>query len=165
LVETKEKTMKSFLFRLTCITFLACLQAAPSSAVQIKAGVCPVTAAAFALSANAPSAAVTVQPDESFFTHLHTEKAMANVTVSPGRAGPVVIAIQLETTDELPLQAKSVSVTLTNATASAEQAERTDDDQWQARMSAPSPGRWMLGLGISISDTDKVNIESPILIR
>jgi hypothetical protein len=90
---------------------------------------------------------------------------MANVTVSPGRAGPVVIAIQLETTDELPLQAKSVSVTLTNATASAEQAERTDDDQWQARMSAPSPGRWMLGLGISISDTDKVNIESPILIR
>jgi copper transport protein len=165
LVETKEKTMKSFLFRLTCITFLACLQAAPSRAVQIKAGVCPVTAAAFALSANAPSAAVTVQPDESFFTHLHTEKAMANVTVSPGRAGPVVIAIQLETTDELPLQAKSVSVTLTNATASAEQAERTDDDQWQARMSAPSPGRWMLGLGISISDTDKVNIESPILIR
>jgi hypothetical protein len=65
--------MKSFLFRLTCITFLACLQAAPSRAVQIKAGVCPVTAAAFALSANAPSAAVTVQPDESFFTHLHTE--------------------------------------------------------------------------------------------
>ena len=157
--------MKSFLFRLTCITFLACLQAAPSRAVQIKAGVCPVTAAAFALSANAPSAAVTVQPDESFFTHLHTEKAMANVTVSPGRAGPVVIAIQLETTDELPLQAKSVSVTLTNATASAEQAERTDDDQWQARMSAPSPGHWMLGLGISISDTDKVNIKSPILIR
>lgn len=111
--------MKSFLFRLTCITFLACLQAAPSRAVQIKVGVCPVTAA-FALSANAPSAAVTVQPDESVFTHLHTEKAMANVTVSPGRAGPVVIAIQLETTDELPLQAKSVSVTLTNATASAE---------------------------------------------
>jgi copper transport protein len=151
LVETKEKTMKSFLFRLTCITFLACLQAAPSRAVQIKAGVCPVTAAAFALSANAPSAAVTVQPDESFFTHLHTEKAMANVM------------------DELPIRAKSVSVTLTNATPSAEpqvaQAERTDDDQWQARMSAPSPGRWMLGLGISISDTDKVNIESPILIR
>jgi hypothetical protein len=128
-----------------------------------------VTAAALAMSANAPSTAVAVQPDESFFTHLHTEKAMANLTVSPGRAGPVVITIQLETTDELPLRAKSVSVTLTNATASAEpqvaQAERTDDDQWQARMSALSPGRWMLGLGISISDTDRVNIETPILIR
>ena len=118
------------------------------------------------LSANL-AAAVTVQPDESFFTHLHTEKAMANVTVSPGRAGPVVITIQLETADELTLEAKSVSVTLTNpGTAShLAQAERTDDNQWQARMSAPSPGRWMLGLGISISDTDRVDIESPIMIR
>lgn len=134
-----------------------------------QSSACLFTAAAFALSAKAPSAPITVQPDESFFIHLHTEKAMANVTVSPGRAGPVVITIQLETADELPLQAKSVSVTLTNATASAEpqvaQAVRTDDDQWQARMSAPSPGRWMLGLGVSISDTDRVNIESPILIR
>jgi copper transport protein len=25
---------------------------------------------------------------ESFFTHLHTEKAMANVTIAPARAGP-----------------------------------------------------------------------------
>jgi hypothetical protein len=32
-------------------------------------------------------------------------------------------------------------------------------------MSAPSPGRWMLGLGILISDTDRVDIESPIMIR
>ncbi|MET3995420.1 MULTISPECIES: hypothetical protein [unclassified Bradyrhizobium] len=48
-----------------------------------------------------PLAAAT--DDDSFFTHLHTEKAMANVTVSPGRAGPVEIAIQLETTDETPL--------------------------------------------------------------
>jgi len=27
------------------------------------------------------------------------------------------------------------------------------------------PGRWMLGLGISISETDKVNVESSILIK
>ena len=35
--------------------------------------------------------------DENFFTHLHTERAMANVTVSPARAGPVELTIQLET--------------------------------------------------------------------
>ena len=46
---------------------------------------------------------VAATDDESFFTHLHTEKAMANVTVSPGRAGPVEITIQLETVEELPL--------------------------------------------------------------
>ena len=52
------------------------------------------------------------EADDSFFTHLHAVKAMANVTVSPGRAGPVEIAIQLENADELPLAADAVSVTL-----------------------------------------------------
>jgi copper(I)-binding protein len=118
---------------------------------------------------NALSAPAIEQPEESFFTHLHTEKAMANVTVSPGRAGPVVIAIQLETTDELPLTAKAVSVTLTNLQAGVEartsQAERGHDDQWRVKMSTPVPGRWTLGLGIVISDSDKVSMDAPILIK
>jgi periplasmic copper chaperone A len=119
--------------------------------------------------ANALSAPMTEQPDERFFTHIHTEKVMANVTVSPGCAGPVVITIQLETTDELPLIAKAVSVTLTNLQAGFEaetsQAERGHDDQWRVKMSTPVPGRWMLGLGIVISDSDKVGVEAPILIK
>jgi len=106
---------------------------------------------------------------DSFFTHLHTEKAMANVTISPGRAGPVDITIQLETVDELPLTAKAVSVTLRDAQSGSDrqtfQATRGSDDQWSVRTSMKTPGRWMLGLGISISETDSVNIESPILIK
>ena len=39
---------------------------------------------------------------------------MANVTVSPARAGPVEIAIQLETVEEKPFSAKAVAVTLTD---------------------------------------------------
>ena len=61
------------------------------------------------------SGPVAAADDENFFTHLHTDKAMANVTVSPGRAGPVEITIQLETLDEAPLTAKAVSVTWLNA--------------------------------------------------
>jgi copper(I)-binding protein len=118
---------------------------------------------------NAFSAPVTEQADENFFTHIHAEKAMANVTVSPGRAGPVVITIQLETIDELPLTATAVSVTLTNLQAGVEartsQAERGRDGQWRVKMSTPVPGRWMLGLGIVISDSDKVSVESAILIK
>jgi copper transport protein len=105
----------------------------------------------------------------SFFTQLHTEKAMANVTISPGRAGPVDITIQLETVDELPLTAKAVSVTLRDAQSGSDrqtfQATRGGDDQWHVRTSMKEPGRWILGLGISISETDRVNIESPILIK
>jgi hypothetical protein len=107
--------------------------------------------------------------DESFFTHLHTEKAMANVTVLPGRAGPVDITIQLETADERPLAARAVSVTLTNAQSGIApqtvQAVHTSDDEWLVRMAAPVSGRWMLGLGITLPDFDRVSIESPVLIR
>jgi hypothetical protein len=107
--------------------------------------------------------------NESFFTHLHTDKAMANVTFSPDRPGPVEITIRLETIDELPLIAQAVSVTLFDARTESGgqtiQAARTSDDQWHVKTSLPSSGRWTLGLGISISDTDKVNIESPIVIR
>jgi hypothetical protein len=115
----------------------------------------------------APTAAAT--DDESFFTHLHTERAMANVTVSPGRAGPVEITIQLETTDETPLTAKAVSVTLadmqTGRKLQAVEASRDGEADWHVKVSMLTPGRWMLGLGISISEADHVSVESPILIK
>ncbi|MDA9491524.1 hypothetical protein [Bradyrhizobium sp. CCBAU 11361] len=113
-----------------------------------------------------PLAAAT--DDDSFFTHLHTEKAMANVTVSPGRAGPVEIAIQLETTDEAPLKAKAVSVTLVDQSGrklAPVEASRDGEDSWHVKVAQLTPGRWMLGLGISISEADHVSIESPILIK
>ncbi|WP_244607988.1 MULTISPECIES: hypothetical protein [Bradyrhizobium] len=114
-----------------------------------------------------PLAAAT--DDDSFFTHLHTEKAMANVTVSPGRAGPVEIVIQLETTDETPLSAEAVSVTLVHTQTGRKlapvQASRDSEDGWHAKVAQLTPGRWMLGLGISISKADHVNVESPILIK
>jgi hypothetical protein len=125
------------------------------------------------LTAAAPALALSATPtqadDESFFTHLHAEKAMANVTVSPGRAGPVEIEIQIEDANEAPLVADAVSVTLSNAENGVApvtvNAERIGEDRWMVRMSAPKAGRWSLALGIAISATDKVNVESPILLR
>ncbi|MCP3383566.1 DUF5060 domain-containing protein [Bradyrhizobium sp. CCGUVB4N] len=125
-----------------------------------------VLGAAVLLSAAATPVAAD---DDSFFTHLHTEKAMANVTVSPGRAGPVEIAIQLETTDEAPLTAKAVSVTLVDTQTGRKltpvEARRDGEDGWRVKVAQLTPGRWMLGLGIAISEADHVNVESPILIK
>jgi copper transport protein len=106
---------------------------------------------------------------DDFFTHLHTERAMANVTVFPGRAGPVTITIQLETPDERPLAATAVSVTLSQPDSAVEpatvQAQRTDDGRWRAKMTASVAGRWTLGLGILVADSDKISVEAPILIK
>jgi hypothetical protein len=121
------------------------------------------------LSALALSVSPVAAADDNFFTHLHTDKAMANVTVSPARRGPVEIAIQLETVEEKPLAAKAVSVTLSNARTRSRlrmvQAERRGEDKWLARVRLPTAGRWTLGLGIAISDTDKVSIKAPIVIK
>jgi copper(I)-binding protein len=129
-------------------------------AVGAQAPAAPGIAAEAKKAAAAPAAG----DDESFFTHLHAEKAMANVTVRPGRAGPVEIAIQLENADELPLTAKAVTVTLGNfehgvASVTAK-AEQISSDQWRVRMSAPVAGRWSFGLGITISASDTVNVVS-----
>ena len=111
----------------------------------------------------------SAEADDSFFTHLHTDEAMANVTVSPARKGPVEIAIQSKTMEEKPLVAKAVSVTLTDAGSKARlttvEAERRGEDKWLAKVMLPAAGRWTLGLGISISQTDKVSIEAPIVVK
>ena len=94
---------------------------------------------------------------------------MANVTVTPGRSGPVDIVIQLETVDETPLRAKRVSVTLSHAETGRKLptivASRSGEDGWQVKVASLSAGKWMLGLDISISDADEVRVESPILIK
>ncbi|MBR0909960.1 hypothetical protein [Bradyrhizobium japonicum] len=140
----------------------------PMTSRRNFAGLALAMAASLSLSvASTPLAAAT--DDDSFFTHLHTEKAMANVTVSPGRAGAVEIAIQLETTDETPLTAKAVSVTLVDTQSGRKlapvEASRDREDSWHVKVAQLTPGRWMLGLGISISEADHVSVESPILIK
>jgi nitrogen fixation protein FixH len=109
-----------------------------------------------------------VAADGEFFTHIHTDKAMANVTVSHGVSGPVEISIQLETADETPLSAESVSITLSdpdNGTKlSTITASRSADDGWSAKASL-GPGKWMLALNMAISETDHVEVKSPILVK
>ncbi|HEY4203727.1 MAG TPA: CopD family protein, partial [Xanthobacteraceae bacterium] len=106
---------------------------------------------------------------DSFFTHLHTGKLMADVTIAPGQAGPVRIAIALRTPDEAPFDAKAVTVTLENAALGIErmsaEAKLMPNGEWQARMSAPVPGRWTLGLAARVSDFDVIEVEAPILIK
>jgi copper transport protein len=106
---------------------------------------------------------------DSFFTHLHTGKLMADVTIAPGQAGPVRISIALRTPDEAPLEAKAVTVTLENAALGIEQmsaeAKLMPDGEWQARMTAPVPGRWTLGLAARVSDFDVIEVEAPVLIK
>jgi len=86
---------------------------------------------------------------------MHTDKVMANVTVSPARKGPVEITIQLETVEEKPLAAKAVSVTLTNPRSKARleaiDAERRGEDRWFASVKLPAAAWVCVEFGLDSS--------------
>lgn len=116
-----------------------------------------------------PPPRALVVANDNFFTHVHAEKAMADVTLSPGHAGPIQIAIQLRTPDERLLDAKGLSVTLSNPEAGIEpataDAQPAGEGQWRVAMAAPVPGQWTLRLDILISDFDSLSVEAPVVIK
>jgi periplasmic copper chaperone A len=120
----------------------------------------------FSLPAPAPAAAAAVAED--FFTHICGTRVMANVVVSPIRAGQVTVSVDLENSDELPLTAQALAVTLSNADAPAApvtvEATRITSDKWRVSLPADAAGKWSLALGIQIAAHDRVDIAAPVLI-
>ena len=94
---------------------------------------------------------------------------MANITVSPGRSGPVEVLAQLEDGDEKPLAVDALSVTLSNPDTGiapvSTAAERVSVDSWRVRLTAAASGKWSLSLGIDMAKDDRVDIAAPILIE
>jgi hypothetical protein len=117
----------------------------------------------------AATASVAADPNDSFFTHICGTRVMANVTISPGRSGPVEIVVQLENADEQPLSAQTLTVALSNPDKNiapiTATAERISDGRWRARMSAAVPGKWSLALGIGLAPNEQVDMAAPILIE
>ncbi|MEH6950480.1 CopD family protein [Nitrobacter sp. NHB1] len=106
---------------------------------------------------------------EPFFTHLHTGQMMADVTVSPDRAGPISIEIQLRTPDEEVLAAKGVSARLSSPDNGIEpstaEAQSLGEGQWRVSMAAPVAGQWTLAFDILISDFNQLHAEAEIQIK
>ena len=106
---------------------------------------------------------------EPFFTHICGTRVMANVTVTPGRPGPVEVRVQLEDVDENPLSVNALFVGLSNPGGGfapvSESAERVAHDTWRVRMSAATAGQWLLSLVIEIAAGDTIDVAAPILIE
>jgi copper transport protein len=112
-------------------------------------------------------AIAAVQP---LSTHLHSQKAMVEITITPGRAGPVDIAAVVMTGDFGPLDAKEVTFVLSNPGAGIEpvrrSAHRGADGVWRsANVLLPLPGAWKIRVDVLISDFDLVRIEGGMNLR
>jgi copper transport protein len=96
--------------------------------------------------------------------HMHTDKAMFQVLVSPAEVGSDRFVLQLMNDDSTPLAAKEVTLTLSLPERGIEPLERKAtlgaDGYWYLRdLPLPLPGRWHLRVDALVSDFQSITME------
>ena len=117
-----------------------------------------------------PPRAILAAQAQPASVHIHTLQAMADVTVTPGRAGPVAVEIVLMNGEFGPLPAKELNLGFSNAAAGIEPIERRarlgQDGIWRIdALTLPVAGRWEVELEILISDFEMRRIKDVVVIR
>jgi copper transport protein len=112
-------------------------------------------------------AAAAAQPAS---VHIHTDKAMADISVTPGRTGPVTITVSLLDGAFGPLAAKELRLALSRPEAGIEPIERQAikqaDGSWQiGDLTLPVAGRWTVELEILVSDFEMTRLKDTLDIR
>jgi copper transport protein len=102
--------------------------------------------------------------------HIHTAKAMAEVTITPGHAGPVSAKISVLTGDFGPLDAKEVTLALSDPAAGVEPIKRpatkSADGTWRVDgLTVPVPGHWDVDVAILLSEFELVHLRDAVDIR
>lgn len=117
-----------------------------------------------------PPRALAIAAAQPASIHIHTPKAMADLSITPGHAGPVSASIVVMTGDFGPLDARQVTLVLSKPDSGIEPIKRPatkpGDGTWRVDdLVIPVAGRWTARLDILVSDFEMVKIEAPIDIR
>jgi copper transport protein len=117
-----------------------------------------------------PPRALAIAAAQPASVHIHALKAMADLSVTPGHAGPVVASMIIMTGDFGPLDAKEVTLVLSKPDSGIEPLKRAatkpGDGSWRVdNLVIPVPGKWTVRIDILVSDFEMVKIEAPIDIR
>ena len=112
-----------------------------------------------------PPRALAASAETPLALHLHTENAMFQVLISPGRAaGNGRFVLQLMTGDGSPLVAREATLALSLPERGIEPLERSAtlgaDGYWQVHgVPVPYPGRWHIRIEALITDFEKISLE------
>jgi copper transport protein len=99
--------------------------------------------------------------------HIHTENAMFQVLVSPGKTGTDDFVLQLMNGDASPLAAKEATLALSLPERGIEPMERAailgDDGYWHVRdVPIPYPGHWHMRIDALVTDFNKITLEDEL---
>jgi putative copper resistance protein D len=115
---------------------------------------------------HAPSSAAV--PADASFVHIHTEAAMADVAIEPGRVGQVHATIHLSNVEEEPLAARGVTFSMAPPGAGApimRAAEQDSDGSWQVSdLGLWEPGNWIVTIDAVLDASNHVVLSAPIVI-
>jgi copper resistance protein D len=116
---------------------------------------------------HAPYAAI---PADAAFVHIHSEQGMADVTITPGRAGAARATIRLWNENFEPLNAHEVTVTLTAPAAGSKPitrvASQDADGAWQVDgIELSRPGNWTVAVGVALGPDSRFMLDAPIVIE
>jgi copper transport protein len=114
-----------------------------------------------------PPRSLAAAAETPLAVHIHTEEAMFQVLVSPGRVGTDSFVLQLMQGDASPLVAKEATLILSLPERGIEPLERPatlgDDGYWHVRnVPIPYPGRWHMRIEALVTDFKKIALEDEL---
>jgi hypothetical protein len=145
---------------------------ARNSLIEAGLGFCVIIVVG-ALGTMQPTAHVHVGlpniPADAAFTHIHTEQAMADVTINPGRAGPVNVTIRVLREDLTEYPARSVQLALDPPAGEPQQVARDaahmPDGSWQVNaIDIAQGGVWTVRVIIPSEHGAPIVLDAPIVI-
>lgn len=99
-------------------------------------------------------------------THIHTDAAMADVAVTPGRAGASTLSVWLSDAEFGPLEPQALRVALSNPGLGIERlvrpATHDADGFWRVPLTLPAGGDWTIELDVRIDDFTLVKLTGAI---
>jgi copper transport protein len=117
-----------------------------------------------------PPRALTASMQAPLAIHIHTERAMFQVLISPGSVGSDDFVLQLMAGDASPLPAREATLTLSLPERGIEALERNaslgPDGYWHVRgVPLPLPGRWHMQIDALVTDFEKITLEDDFEVR
>jgi copper transport protein len=114
-----------------------------------------------------PPRSLAAAAETPLAVHIHTEEAMFQVLVSPGKVGTDSFVLQLMQGDASPLVAKEATLILSLPERGIEPLERPatlgEDGYWHVRnVPIPYPGRWHMRIEALVTDFKKIALEDEL---
>ncbi|WP_342711404.1 copper resistance protein CopC [Bradyrhizobium sp. B124] len=117
-----------------------------------------------------PPRVLAMSDDVPLAVHIHTDAAMFQVLIAPGKVGQNEFVLQLMNGDASPFAAKEATLTLSLPDRGVEPLERSaalgPDGYWHVKkVPLPVPGRWHMQIDALVTDFRKVTLEDDFEVR